>query len=262
MAKLVIYTAIVQDKDKLRDPTHVLPGVDYVCFTDTPGLTSRVFDIRPLPFAESTPRLTARRLKLFSHELFPGYEASLWIDASKHMFRDITPLLAQLSQAPFSTFAHFARDCLYEEGKECISSQRDVPETIAAQIEHYRACAMPAHAGLYETSLLYRRHTPENAALMQSWWKEVQTQSPRDQISLPYVLHRHATTIQALNFRQWHDPYLLQYPHKWNPSGDSRNRWTQRARNSIWRKLQRYGLHPYAQWAIKHFNHLFRPHHP
>lgn len=241
LSKIVIYTAITSGKDPLHEPAHVLPGVDYVCFTDT-HLSSATFEIRPLPFSEKTPRLTARRCKLSPHHLFPEHEASLWLDGSKKIRRDLTPLLEALAPHAIASFAHPHRDCLYDEAALCIHTHRENIEALQAQTAHYREENMPASHGLYETSLLWRKHSPHNAELMQSWWHEVLTRSVRDQLSLPYILWKNGETIHTLDYRQWHDPYFLQFPHRWNPPGDSRNSLSARLHDLWWRSLQRAGL--------------------
>ncbi len=258
MADLVIYTAITSGKDALHEPAHVLPGVSYVCFTDTPGLTSNVYEIRPLPFTEANPRLTARKIKLLAPELFPEHAASLWLDGSKRIRRDLTPLLAELSGASFSLMAHPQRNCLYDEIEACARLGRDDPDMLAMQAAHYHMSGMPQQAGLFETSVLYRRHTPAIASLMQAWWQELQTHSARDQASLPYVLYREDAMVQALDYRLWHDPYFTQYPHNWNPPGDQRNALSAKLHNALWRQLQNFGLQtPYEQ-AMQRVKHLLQ----
>lgn len=261
MADLVIYTAVTAGKDRLHEPAHRLPGVDYVCFTDTPALRSSVFAIRPLPFAEAGPRATARRLKLFPHRLFPAHAQSLWLDASKRIRTDLTPLLAELGKADIATFRHPARVCLYEEAEACAKAGRADPETLRAQAARYRAAGMPPQAGLYETSLLFRRHTPDVAALMERWWRELQAHSLRDQLSLPFVLHETGGVVHALDYRLWHDCNLMQMPHAWHEPGDDRNRLASRLHDRLWRLLQRLGLqsgYEQAMRRVKPFS-RFRP---
>ncbi|MBY0407316.1 MAG: DUF616 domain-containing protein [Rickettsiales bacterium] len=250
MANLVVYTAITAGKDKLHEPAHTIPGVEYVCFTDA-AITSQVFTIRPLPFTEATPRLTARRLKLFAHTLFPNHEASLWLDGSKRIRRDLTPLLAEMARSPLTFMAHPERTSVYAEAEACMRLGRDNAEAIAAQAAHYRAQGLPENSGLYETSVFFRRHTTAIADIMENWWRELLARSPRDQLSLPFVLWQAGITPQSLPFRQWHDPYFLQYPHNWHENTDNRTRATARLHGAWWRALTRLGLHTQYEKAAR-----------
>jgi len=251
MPKLVIYTAITGNKDRLREPAHILPDVDYICFTDNPEITSSTFTIYPLPYAEKDARATARRIKFFPHELFPDHAQSLWIDGSKRIRRDLTPLLETLSQSSFTAMRHPTRDCVYAETEDCILRGRDNADRLINQAIAYHANDYPAHNGLYETSILFRKHTPELEPLMQAWWHELQTHTSRDQISLPLVLTRHNHTIAAIDYRQWHDPFFMQYPHRWHPHGDHRNHLWHRLHESLWRILQNFGLHTHFEQAMR-----------
>lgn len=224
MTGLVIYTAITGGKDKLRDPKHILPGAEYVCFTDTPGVRSSIFDIRALPFTEATPRLTARRLKLFPHLLFPQHETSLWVDGSRLIRGDLNGLLQEAGGAFMAAFTHPHRGCLYQEAELCARLGRDDPALLAAHIAQYRREGVPENLGLAETGVLLRRHhVPVVKTLMEAWWQQVATHSQRDQVSLPYVLWKHNFSLCRIDYARWYDRCFVQYPHAWHPSGDNRN---------------------------------------
>ena len=248
----VVYTAIVGGKDKLREPAHVIPGVDYVCFTDTPVITSRVFTIRPLPWVEKDQRLTARRLKLFPHLLFPQHGESLWLDGSKHIRRDISPLWQQAlgGSAHMAAFVHPHRTCLYEEVTDCLQNGRDRADALEAQAAEYRRQGMPEKLGLIETSVLWRKHhAPSVIGAMELWWQELSTRSHRDQVSLPYVLWRKNFTLNKLDYAAAHDRNFLHFPHRWYPQGDNRSQMKHRLRAWLYVLSQRAGVQQhYERW--------------
>lgn len=223
--KLVIYTAIVGDKDKLHTPRHILPGVDYVCFTDSQHLHSPVFQIRPLPFHETSPVFAARKLKFFAHELFPDHDASLWIDGSKEILRDLSPLLeAAFSASDFTALCHPTHTTIAEEADACIKGKRDSYEKINQQLQEYRKAGMEdGFNRLVQTGILFRRHHQPIPDLMQAWWKAVLQHSTRDQISLPFILWKHRYKMHVLDHDAWHDNYFLQHLHLWHPKNDNRN---------------------------------------
>ena len=251
MNRRVIYTAIVGAKDIFHEPIHRLPDTDYICFTNTPNFISDIFTFRPLPFSETDPRATARKIKLYPHELFPYHEESLWIDGSQRIRANLLPLFNELATTSLAVLRHPSRDCLYEEAQACMRGNRSPTSELLAQVTAYQQAGMPSHHGLYETSILFRRHTTENARLMQAWWYELQTHSLRDQISLPYVLWKQKAAIHALDYRLWHDPYFLHYPHRWHPKNDDRNRLFVRLHAYLWLTVQRLGLQTQYEKAIK-----------
>lgn len=251
MSRLVIYTAITGAKDDFHEPRHRLPETDYVCFTDTPNLRSNIFTFRPLPFSEKDSRRTARRIKLFPHELFPEYSHSLWLDGSKRIRANLSPLIAEITPHPLVALRHQVRVNAFEELEECLLRNRDDRTLLLQQQQAYHAAGLPETTGLWETSMLFRAHTPQNATLMQTWWQELQTYSARDQVSLPYALWKTQTPIHELDFRRWHDPFFLQYPHRWHPKGDHRNHFTAQIHARFWHLIQLFGLQTPYENAIK-----------
>lgn len=239
-ARRVVYTAIVGGKDRLRDPLYQLPDVDYICFSDDSTLRSKVYDIRPLPWQEASPRLSARRIKLLPHLLFPEHGQSLWIDGSICIRADITMLWEMaLAEHKMAALRHPHRQCLYQEAETCARLGREKPDRLANQAEAYRLAGMPSDAGLFETSILFRtHHAPVVVGAMEGWWQEVHERSERDQVSLPYVLWRQNLDCEALSYANWHDACFLHYPHRWHPSGDDRNAWHARlhAWLHVWRR--------------------------
>lgn len=221
----VVYTAIIGGKDKLREPRHILPDTDYVCFTDNPHLTSRVFELRPLPFEPlGDARLTARRLKLMPHLWFPHHRESLWIDGSILIRADISSLWQRaLSTRLLAGFAHPSRHCLFAEALECARTGRAPEAALTQQASAYRAQGMPENFGLIETSILFRRHhAPRVVAAMELWWQEISAQTARDQVSLPFILWRQNITAEFLPYLPAHDTCFVQYPHARHTPGDNR----------------------------------------
>ena len=49
MNKIVVYTCITGDYDKLIDPQFIDAGVDYICYTNNNTLNSNVWQIRSVP---------------------------------------------------------------------------------------------------------------------------------------------------------------------------------------------------------------------
>jgi GT2 family glycosyltransferase len=189
----VVYTAITGARDTLKDPLFVPPGWRFVCFTDSPGMRSNIWDVRPVRWTspDGDPRRTARWHKINAHLLFPEDEVSIWADASVQATGDWRQLLWYLGSFGLATYEHYMRDCAYSEAAECIRLGLDDPMLIMPQVERYRELGYPEHNGLFETSILLRRHTePRMIKFAELWWDEIMRGSKRDQISANYAAWR------------------------------------------------------------------------
>lgn len=186
--KTVVYTAVVGGRNILLPPAVVGPNVEYVAFTDTPRHCPP-WECRPLAYHLNDPRRTAREHKLRAHELFPKYEASIWVDG-RIVLHCLPSFLtdAFLKKHHIAVSAHGDRDCAYKEAIFCRDKRYDDPITIMEQIRRYRQQGYPDHYGLCETGVLVRRHCVETKQFNELWKHEVNNGSCRDQISVNYCL--------------------------------------------------------------------------
>ena len=192
-APCVVYTAITGERDRLKDPLFVPPGWRFVCFTDSPRVSSKIWEVRPPIWSspDGDPRRTARWHKINAHLLFPNNDVSIWADASVHATGDWRQLLWYLGSFGLASYRHYARDCLYSEARECLRLGLDDPALILQQLARYRAEGYPEHNGLCETTILVRRHCdPKMIQFAELWWDEVRRGSKRDQISVNYCAWR------------------------------------------------------------------------
>jgi hypothetical protein len=190
--RTAIYTSITAGYDELREPAHVTPGVDYVCFSDQP-LESRLWQVRPLAHVAETPSRSARYHKLMSHRVLPDHDVTLWLDASYRIDRELGTLIESwLDGWDFAVRRHPTRMplCVYAEARACVRLRRGDPAAIEAQVAAYRELGYPARNGVYVTGILARRHTADVAAFNEAWWNELSRFSDRDQLSFPVVAWR------------------------------------------------------------------------
>ncbi len=190
--RTAIYTCITAGYDELREPARVTQGVDYVCFSDRP-LESRVWQVRPLAHVGDTSSRSARYHKLMSHRVLPEYDATLWLDGSYRIDRELGPLIGSwLDGWDLAVRRHPSRMplCVYAEARACLRLRRGEPAAIEAQVTAYRELGYPERNGVYVTGILARRHTPEVAAFNEAWWDELSRFSDRDQLSFPVVAWR------------------------------------------------------------------------
>lgn len=84
MNKVVVYTCITGDYDKLIDPQFIDSGVDYICYTNNNTLNSNVWQIRPIPtdLDYLTQVKKQRYIKINAHVMLPEYDISVWVDGN------------------------------------------------------------------------------------------------------------------------------------------------------------------------------------
>lgn len=192
---IIVYTAIVNNYNPLRNPAFIEDGIDYVCFTDQPKWfalsNNTIWKGRPFPVSDLDPTLTNRQVKLLPHRFFPEYEYSVYVDGSINIIGGIRALLEKYDCPSMLSFNHPRRSCIYEEGQVCIDMRKGDPQAISRQLEQYRSEGFPESYGLTENNVLIRRHNdPAIIKLMEDWWRELLAQSRRDQLSFPYVAWR------------------------------------------------------------------------
>lgn len=195
---IVVYSAIFGDIDKLW--TAETNGVRHVVFTDSPkveydlpkgGKTANpVWEQIVLPPGWDMRR-SARHYKTVPQYYMPEADIWVWVDCNVRLKIAPQLLVEQYLHEDFATFKHPDRDCLYVEADFCAKSHKDRPEVLKKQTDRYRKEGMPQHWGLIETRVVIRRNTPKVCELNTAWWDEIESNSLRDQVSLPYVFWKH-----------------------------------------------------------------------
>lgn len=188
--RLVVYTALFGDYDDLIDPPEKFEGCDFVCFTDQKNLKSDIWEIRLIEECDLPPNMMNRRYKILPHLFFPEYKKSLYVDANIYIFKNPLELADQyLTKSDFVAPKHFARDCVYDEAKECIVLMKDKTSNIKKQMQRYKEAGFPHNFGLSENNILLRIHSNESVMdLMEKWWQELQKETKRDQLSFPFAV--------------------------------------------------------------------------
>lgn len=196
--KIVLYTAIVGNYDKLRQHKYVSKDYDYVCFTDQKIEDPGMWTILPLRNPPTDNVRAARWHKLMAAELFPAYDYSLWVDAivdlrGDFMEKRVSELIKE--EVLIAANIHYSRKCLYTEAIACQRLGKDDPAVINEQVAFYREIGFPQNLGLFETNMLFRKHNDSRIkVLMNEWWEMIAHFSRRDQLSFTYVLNKAGLT--------------------------------------------------------------------
>ncbi len=213
----IVYTSLVGGYDRLHAPRVAEPDIDYVVFSDTPDLpVSAPWQVRPIQRIERNPRMTARWHKIHPHLLFPGREASLYIDSNVVLQAPVGGLFERvLGEAPIALFRHPERDCPYAEAEVVAHHRLDDDVIVEAQMSYYRAKGFPARAGLHNSGVLLRRHSdPRMVDFLEDWWRQLKIFSHRDQLSLDFMLRRHAMPCVDFPGLLGKSPWFALAPHR------------------------------------------------
>jgi hypothetical protein len=237
---LVVYTCITGGYDSLMPPRKIEPEVDYVCFTDQTSIISAPgWEIRPIPPELGGYALANRFAKMHPHILFPEYKLSIYVDGNIEIVGSLHAL-AELTLANnnIALYEHPFRNCIYLEADVCTAIGYDWYWRIRNQMSVYKRNGFPACFGLYECSVIMRRHSDNGVIeLMEDWWNAYQNGIKRDQVSLPYLAWRQGVRIQNMGKsdpRFGGENFSLSHGHRQSP------RLRNRVRGFINRKLHHW----------------------
>jgi Protein of unknown function (DUF616) len=215
--RVIAYTVVVGDYDRLQAPLIVEPDIDYVAVTDsTSGSLPAPWRGMPLRHRDRNARMTARWHKLHPHILFPDHDVSLYLDGNICLKREIRGLVEQMSGiARMALFRHPERGCPYEEAEVIKRYRLDDPAIVDIQMAYYRRLGYPANRGLFAGSIQIRRHRDrELAAFLEDWWRQLKVFSQRDQLSLNFMLLRHRIEAAAIPGSLGENPWFATGPHR------------------------------------------------
>ena len=207
--------------DVLRQPASVDPSYDYICFSnDFSEDRIGVWKIRKIPSSIVDPARLSRYVKILPHKALPDYDVSVWMDANIMIkdavfygyVEDKIESGSIVAQVP-----HPTRDCVYDDIVQCYKDLRLNLRNARRQYDHLREEGFPAHFGLMENNLIFRRHNaPEVISLSEAWWREYMSYSCRDQFSLMPVYWRNGfipETLLGIGLNARNVPFLNVQPH-------------------------------------------------
>ena len=199
--KLVVYTALFGDYDDLIEPKEKFEGCDFICFTDQKHLTSDIWEIRLVEECDLPPNMMNRKYKILPHLFLSEYEWSLYVDANIAIIGNPLELANKyLSKYDMAVPKHFARDCVFDEAKECVILGKTKYDETQKQMDKYKNEGFPVNFGLGENNILFRKHNVKKIIkLMNDWWEELITQTKRDQLSLAYVLWKNGEKFSYMD---------------------------------------------------------------
>lgn len=223
----VVYTALVGQYEMLNEqPMARESDIEFVCFTDDPGLTSESWSIRLIePRFPLDQVRSARFLKTRGARLLGDYDESLWIDNSVVLKRVPEDLLDEwLAGADLAIPLHSFRTSVLGEFDAVATEGYDDPARVYEQLIHYQTLRPEVlTARPYWTALIARRHGEAVDEVTQLWNDHILRYSRRDQLSINFVIESVGLTVAAIDIdnlgSQWHE-WPVRNAKKWNITQD------------------------------------------
>ncbi|NCO10974.1 glycosyltransferase [Candidatus Saccharibacteria bacterium] len=191
--KIAIFTAISGGYDSVKLPATLDSRFDYIIFSDKPVDNPGFYDVRPLPYIDFDNTRSARYVKTNPHKLLPEYDIAVWIDANIMILGDIYPYVEKVLTANVALggLRHPLRKSVYDEADECLKASKGDPASINSQVDFYRKQGYESETLLETNFLVYDLRKPELQLFLDEWWKQIDTFSNRDQLSVGYALDTH-----------------------------------------------------------------------
>lgn len=193
--KIAIYTCIIGDYDKLREPYFVPNNCDFYVITDA-SIDKNSNWKKIDPYSNNcidkswNPTKINRYCKMHPCDFFEDYRYSIYLDGSYEIFTDLTEFVNDISEYGMAFFRHPDRTCVYDEIKVCIKLKKDKKEILLKQKEYLRNKGIKENYGLVAAGIIARDHHNDICKkVMSDWWVEYIKYSQRDQISLISALY-------------------------------------------------------------------------
>lgn len=221
--KTVLYACTHLGYDQIFSPVATTPGMEFVLFSDRRPRFVRGWQWRPLPpqTAGLSQTMVNRFCKLFPHELFPDADCTVYVDANTLILSNLQPLIDEFlaSGADIGLFPHKQRADIFEEfefGVRVGKIPSSDVETGRRQLRRYLDEGLPPDHPFTENAIIFRRHgDPALEAAMDLWWEQLGTYTKRDQLSLPYVLHKSGLRMKLWDWNyKFENAYFKRYMHR------------------------------------------------
>lgn len=218
--RLLVYTAVFGDYDRVYPPVEPEPEIDYVIITDDPDMQVHGWTTYAIDAGEfATPKAANLYHRALIHRILPGYDASIYVDGNIRILGRTRNLLEAFlaEDKSIGVFWHPLRDTVAEELGACIANGKvSSPDGLKREYEEYVADGFPDAGGLIETTVILKNHRSGKLDAAMSLWNACFARyQQRDQISLPFSVWKTGLDCAGMdfNFRE-KNPYFGLYPHK------------------------------------------------
>ena len=212
---ICIYTSIIGGYEDLN-PIQIIPGIDFLCFTDHQFPESRGWKIVPITPLFPMDNIRSQRYYKINSHLVPElnvYSLTLYIDNTVRLKSNIMSLFTQIIQSPEDIFfiKHSYRFSLQEEFFEAMQNSLDSNSRLSEQYNHYFLEDQSfIHRPPIWGGFILRKNTKNVETFNNLWFAHVLRYSRRDQLSLPYCLESSHVLNKILDLDNFSSLY-----HEW-----------------------------------------------
>lgn len=222
-ARIAVYTVSTGKYDKIKEPIYVDSHIDYFVFTEQEIPSDSAWKRINIPEGLKEGRTSleqARYIKSHPHEFFKKYDVSIFIDGNIRITCDIKPLVYTMmaSGKKMAIHRHQVRNCVYQEAKAIFAAGKASLHDMNKQMKSYKKAGFPKGFGLFETNVIIREHNNEDCInIMNTWWREMDKHTKRDQLSFTYALWVNGKTsdyVLSLGNNSRRNPYFIVDSHR------------------------------------------------
>lgn len=221
MKKICVYTCITGDYDEIQEIEEREENIDYYLFTNNKKVHSNTWKVVFIENDGLDNQHLSRKIKMLGHPLIDKkYDISIWMDANICFQKSINDFVAKYydeKEAPFSSFKHHARACIYEEAEVCIQKRKDTKEKILEHVKFLKNEKYPKNNGLYEMTVFIKNHNNKIVQkTMKMWFDMVCQYSKRDQLSFMYCVWKNKLKVKTIDLNVWDNSWFFVEKHNYD----------------------------------------------
>jgi len=183
----VVFTIITGNYDNLKPIQVKNPDWRYIAIVDNLDIDPNGWELLHISALNPPEGLNNLYLQRWAKiigaiEYFKCH--TIYVDGKLSIEMDVTFLA---SKDEFSIMKHPIRSCVYDEAHACNRLKKAESGMIEQQMSAYRKLGIPKYFGMFDTSLMIRKYTPEVVEFGRKWWSELLEFTHRDQLSVTKV---------------------------------------------------------------------------
>ena len=215
--KIVIYTVIFGNYEKLKKINYLDKNIEYICFTDQ-KIYSSDWKVIYVDSRDYDKIILARIFKINPHIIFDEYEKSIFIDGSIQINFPINEFINQfIGKSKIALFKHPTRNCVYKEIYACKLLKKDKLSNLNNIKKFLVSINYPTKNGLFATGFIYRIHnSSEIINSMKLITDLLLKYTTRDQLLFFYVLSIKNVEFNIINLDIFNNKYIKIYEHDKN----------------------------------------------
>lgn len=214
MNNKAIVTVNVGGYDTPKEPEVIDEGFDYLYFSDTP-IVSDVWENMPATLFTKHRRMSnhllSRSIKTGVCNL--GYKQVVYMDSNMQQIGSIQSFIDTHHKDTLTICQHPARNCIYEEAKECIRLGFSPEVATNYQMLTYMQDGYPKNNGLIMGGFFVVNVDPFSKELFQSWWDLIEEWNCRDQFCFNRALWEKTYYVEVIPDSEVFGKVVKTYPH-------------------------------------------------